>query len=232
MINDYESVVASRFDLLHARFKDAIEDGDRRLAGLLGALEPIAGRRILDIGCGKGRFARALHARGAAVIGLDISPAMLASARGIDRVRGSVCRLPFGTASFDGVVAVEVFEHLSPASIDVAFGEIRRVLKPGGRVAIIDKNACSWNAKRPWLPSVLVKWIDERRGLWMYARGGTVREHWFRAGGFKRRLARWFRPVRVDFLLSNAEEGRLLFRLVPATRLFVMWSARIPGGDS
>ena len=83
---------------------------------------PLAGRRVLDLGCGKGRFSGRLSDAGRTVVGLDLSAAMLAEATGIDRVRASARRLPFGPASFDGVVAVEVFEHLAP-----------RVARPGLR---------------------------------------------------------------------------------------------------
>ena len=113
MIAEHEAVVASRFDALHGRFKRVLDADDPRLRGVVDSLWPLSGRRILDLGCGKGRFARALCAQGASVVGLDLSAAMLGEATGIDRVRASARRLPFGPASFDGVLAVEVFEHLA-----------------------------------------------------------------------------------------------------------------------
>ncbi len=121
----------------------------RGYAAVVDRLRPLAGKRVLDLGCGKGRFARALAERGASVVGLDLSAAMLDQATGIGRVRGSARRLPFGPASFDAVMAVEVFEHLARRSLDLVCGEIHRVLRPGGRLVIVDKNACSWNARRP-----------------------------------------------------------------------------------
>src|SRR5262249_4685554 len=108
-------------------------------------------------------------------------------------------------------------------------GEVVRVLRPGGTFVIVDKNVCSWNAERPWLPSVVVKWVDERRGLWMYSHRDTVRERWFHPGRLRRRLRRWFTDTRVVHLLSRAEEGRIPFRYIAGTRLFVLWTARAPG---
>ena len=58
-----------------------------------------------------------------------------------------------------------------------------------------------------------MKWIDERRGLWMYSHREKVRERWFKAGELQRRLGRWFSTVRVEYLLSPAEQGRFPFRV-------------------
>jgi 2-polyprenyl-6-hydroxyphenyl methylase/3-demethylubiquinone-9 3-methyltransferase len=231
--NQYEAEVAARFDLLERRFKPALARGDVRLEALLACLEPVRGRRILDLGCGKGRFARGLAAMGAEVIGLDCSRAMLAGAAAgcsVHRLRGSGRRLPLAAAAFDAAIAVEVFEHLHPAAIDAVLGELRRVLRPGGIVAIVDKNAASWNAQRPWLPNLAVKWIDEHRGLWMYPSGGPVREYWFWPRRFASRLERFFSEVRVTHMLSPEEAGQLLFVRVPGARLLTLWSARVPGG--
>ena len=233
MIAEHERVVASRFDALHQRFKGALEDEDQdvRLRGILDHLGSIDGCRILDLGCGKGRFSRALQDRGASVIGMDLSAAMLARASGVCRVRASARRLPFSSARFDAVVAVEVFQHLAPASLGAVCAEARRVLRPGGTLVIIDKNRLSWNTQRPWLPSAAVKWIDERRGSWMYSPHDKARERWFTPGQLRRRLAASFASARVEYLLTKAERGRFPFEYLPATRLFVLWSARAPGGD-
>jgi SAM-dependent methyltransferase len=232
MIACHEAVVGSRFDALHQRFKRELAPDDPRLLGIVANLRPLAGRRVLDLGCGKGRFARALGELGAQVTGLDLSAAMLAEAIDLDRVRASARRLPFGPASFDRIVAVEVFEHLAPRAVDQVCDEVRRVLRPGGTFVIVDKNVCSWNAQRPWLPNVAVKWIDERRGLWMYSPREDVRERWFRPGELSRRLGRWFSDVRVVHLLSPAEQGRFPFQYVAGTRLFALWAARAPGGSA
>src|SRR5262249_12982183 len=159
-----------------------------------------------------------LSERGAQVIGIDASAGMLAEARGIPRARASARRLPFGRASFDGAMAIEVFEHLAPEALDHVFEEVLRVLRPAGTFVVIDKNACSLNADHGWLPSLAVKWIDERRGRWMYAHNEPLQERWFRPGKLARRLGRWFPEVQVRHLLSRPEEGRFPFEWVPTTR--------------
>lgn len=231
MITTHEAEVASRFDLLHGRFKAAVRSDDYRLRALAEVLDPASGPTVLDLGCGKGRFGRALEALGAQVVGMDLSAAMLSEAAGLDRVRASARRLPFRDAAFDAVIAVEVFEHIDPCSLEAVLEESRRVLRPGGRLAIVDKNVASLNALRPWLPGVAVKRIDEFRGRWMYPRGGPVRERWFWPGGMRDELRRRsFENVRVANLLSPAEEAGFVFRRVPAVRLMTLWAASSPGG--
>lgn len=101
----------------------------------------VAGLAVLDLGCGTGRHALWLAARGAAVTAVDFSPGMLEEARrkrGAQAVRFLVHDLkeplPFSDASFDRVVSGLVLEHLG--DLDRFFAEMRRVLRPGGRAVV------------------------------------------------------------------------------------------------
>ena len=105
----------------------------------LGAL---AGKRVLDVGCGKGRFARVFRDQEphAEIWGLDISEEMLRYVpAGIQTRAGSMTEMPFEDGFFDAAYATESLEHA--VEIERAVSEICRVVKPGGRIAIIDKNA-------------------------------------------------------------------------------------------
>ncbi len=103
------------------------------------------GARALDVGCGRGRHAHALAARGGlVVIGLDPSREDLDAARegfrlvegaeGWSLLQGDARRLPFPDASFDGVICSEVLEHLF--DYERALDEIARVTKPAGVLAL------------------------------------------------------------------------------------------------
>jgi SAM-dependent methyltransferase len=108
-------------------------------------LGDLRGRRVLDVGCGKGRFARLLHEQEpeAELWGLDISQEMLRYVpAGIHTHAGSMTELPFADGFFDGAYATESLEHA--VEIEKAVAEICRVVKPDGRIAIIDKNAGHW----------------------------------------------------------------------------------------
>jgi SAM-dependent methyltransferase len=100
----------------------------------------VAGRRILDAGCGAGPVAGDLRERGAVVAGFDSSAAMLALARrrlGDDVVleRAELGGpLPFADAEFDDVVASLVLHYLEDWT--TALAELQRVLKPGGRLIV------------------------------------------------------------------------------------------------
>ena len=90
------------------------------------------GKRVLDLGCRSGALTRHFL-EGNSVVGLDVDATALekAAALGIEPVQGNVeDPLPFGDASFDAVVAGELFEHLQFP--DALVAEIRRVLRPGG----------------------------------------------------------------------------------------------------
>jgi len=112
---------------------------------ILEHLGDVSGGRVADIGCGKGRFARLVKERnpGATVIGVDLAEAMLRHLpSGVEGVAASMTALPVATASCAGVYATESLEH----AIDIpgAVAELCRIVKPGGRIAIIDKNAEAW----------------------------------------------------------------------------------------
>ena len=108
-------------------------------------LGDLRGKRVLDVGCGKGRFLRVLREQEprADLWGLDISEEMLGYVpESIHTRAGSMTELPFEDAYFDGAYATESLEHA--VEIETAVVEICRVVKPGGRIAIIDKNVDQW----------------------------------------------------------------------------------------
>jgi ubiquinone/menaquinone biosynthesis C-methylase UbiE len=105
---------------------------------LLAAAGVRAGERVLDVACGTGLVARLAAERGATVTGLDVAPDMIDIARGvapsIDWHVGDATSLPFDDASFDLVTCQMGLMFMPDRAAAVA--EMRRVLAPGGRVAI------------------------------------------------------------------------------------------------
>jgi len=98
------------------------------------------GDRVLDAACGTGDLAIAAQRAGASrVTGLDFSERMLERARRkaqLDWVQGDMLALPFADSTFD--VATVGFGVRNVADLELALSELRRVLKDGGRVAILE----------------------------------------------------------------------------------------------
>jgi len=102
-------------------------------SGVVDWLAPIAGERILDLGCGDGQLSKRIAATGAMVIGLDSSPQMASAARalGIDATVGDAEALPFESSSFDAVFSNAALHWVR--NHDAMLSGVKRLLKPSGR---------------------------------------------------------------------------------------------------
>jgi arsenite methyltransferase len=116
---------------------------EQRRATLV-ALDLRAGERVLDVGCGPGylaaEMAQVLGGTGS-VLAVDPSPAMLAIAsrrvgETVELAEGNALSLPADDSSFDAAVSTQVYEYV--ADIAGALAEVRRVLRPGGRLLVLD----------------------------------------------------------------------------------------------
>jgi len=121
----------------------------------LAAAELAGAARVLDVGCGDGQISR-LAARGGAELVVGVDPTWncvsVAAARGgASFARGEAAALPFADATFDGVVACLVFEHIR--DVDAAIAEVARVLQPGGRFCFF--------LNHPLLQTPNSGWIDD-----------------------------------------------------------------------
>lgn len=107
---------------------------------MLGLAGDVEGHRVLDAGCGSGPLTEALRAKGASVTGIDSSPAMAALARerlGADAdvlVADLGDPLPFAEHTFDDVMVSLALHYLQ--DWDAPLAELRRVLRPGGRLIL------------------------------------------------------------------------------------------------
>ncbi|HEX6696751.1 MAG TPA: class I SAM-dependent methyltransferase, partial [Solirubrobacteraceae bacterium] len=135
------------------------------------ALVPAPGAATLEVGCGEGRVARDLVARGHRVTGLDASPTLLSAAAEADAgsryVLGRAEDLPFDDGAFDLVVAYNSLMDVD--DMPVAVREAARVLAPGGRLcACIThpmQTAATWDHADDEAPLIVGEAYLERR--WM-----------------------------------------------------------------
>lgn len=100
------------------------------------------GDAVLDIGVGTGLFGELFAARGAQVLGVDVSPRMLAVCAakhpGWTYREGHFLALPAASASQDWVVSAFASHHLPPADWEPALAEVMRVLRTDGRFLLVD----------------------------------------------------------------------------------------------
>ncbi len=100
------------------------------------------GKQILDVGCGSGRFARALVDRGAEVVGIDPNDEALRLAQEVlpegTFVRATAEALPFSDDSFDGTVFLNSLHHVPVPDMNVALREAARVVGADGPLVVIE----------------------------------------------------------------------------------------------
>jgi SAM-dependent methyltransferase len=141
-VNDRESWEETQRGLWGQRPEDWATLAEPQNLGLVAAALDGAGvgaaTTLLDVGCGSGLALQRAAARGARLAGIDLAPALLQIARrrvpDADLREGGLDTLPFDDGDFDAVIAINALQFaFDPAA---ALGEIARVLRSGGRLAI------------------------------------------------------------------------------------------------
>jgi demethylmenaquinone methyltransferase/2-methoxy-6-polyprenyl-1,4-benzoquinol methylase len=143
-VNDLFAAIARRYDLLNDLQSFGLHRRWKRRVVALAAPQP--GERALDLCCGTGDIAFALAANGTEVTGLDFSEPMLdvarqrqlphAARRAPQFQQGDALALPYPAASFDIVTIGYGLRNL--ADCDAGLREMARVLKPGGRLVVLE----------------------------------------------------------------------------------------------
>lgn len=131
----YDAVAAT----YAAKFGDEL-DGKPLDRALLAAFAETADGPVADLGCGPGHVTAHLSRLGLEVTGIDLSPAMVATARAaypaLSFAVGDMTRLDLEAGSLGGIVAFYSIIHLPDELLPVAFAEFARVLAPGGQVLV------------------------------------------------------------------------------------------------
>jgi ubiquinone/menaquinone biosynthesis C-methylase UbiE len=221
-----ESEIARKFEEIAdiGWFPEDVPADSAELEVVLQVLEPLAGKLILDAGCGRGRFVKRLVPLGAVMHGVDLTATFIASARinvpDATFTRGSLSALPFRSGTFDAVYCVEALEHLPDT--DSAIREMARVLKPGGKLLVIDRSLVGLHPGSG-MPNFLAKPWAERRGKWMYPADFVFRERWFLPWQLAAKMRRYCGPTRIRFIPEGHRKASVFYRLVPFLSHDVAW---------
>jgi ubiquinone/menaquinone biosynthesis C-methylase UbiE len=175
---------------------------DRVMLRMCGEVE---GKRVLDLGCGEGRFCRMLEDRGARCAGIDLIPEMASTARSRgpgDYINAEAARVPFADASFD--LAVSYVTLVDIADYRGAIAECARVLRAGGSLVVANLGFVTANA----IPNS--GWIRDAAGKRLYYAVdyyADERSQWYEWGGM--RIENWHRPL-SGYMRAYLNAGLLL----------------------
>ena len=138
-INDLAEFYRTKFvsdEVLDERYFKPLDRFDMRFARTMWVYDNVrAGSTVLDLGCGAGMLAL-LKRKGVILTGVDVSTecALAARRNGYGAaVSAKLTHLPFADRSFDYVVSLDVLGHVGFEEKDAVLGEVKRVLRPGGR---------------------------------------------------------------------------------------------------
>jgi demethylmenaquinone methyltransferase/2-methoxy-6-polyprenyl-1,4-benzoquinol methylase len=130
--------IAPRYDLVNRLMTFGLDQSWRRATVAALALPP--GSLLLDVACGTGDLTRLAQRRHYRVFGADLSGGMLAANRsGAPLLQADCSQLPFADGTFDGLVCGYALRNFT--DLAGALAETARVLRPGGRVAILEVDA-------------------------------------------------------------------------------------------
>ena len=151
--------IAPRYDLINHLMTGGLDVLWRRRA--VRELRLPRGALVADLACGTGELCRELGRAGYRSIGVDSSAGMLARAHGAERfVRGDILDLPLAAASVDGVTSGFALRNVT--DIPRSAGEMARVVRPGGRLAVLD--LAESRAVTEWIRATWVEGVIPRLG--------------------------------------------------------------------
>jgi ubiquinone/menaquinone biosynthesis C-methylase UbiE len=178
-------------------------------------------KKVLDMGCGEGRFSRYFIEKGTRIYSIDFSEEYIKICKntlknGRFKV-GSITNIPFKNDNFDYIFCVDVLQHVP--KLEKAIHELKRVLKKDGIIIIIDKNKFGLH-KRYLIPEIFIQKYKELTET----RYNGFKEQWFNPKRFNTLLKTEFKNSEYDYLIEKNKS--IIFKIIPQLNWFVSWKAR------
>jgi len=172
----------------------------------------VAGKRVVDVGCGEGRFARMLAERGAECVGVDPTPALLAQARrlgGVTPIRAVAEHMPLRDRAFD--LAVTYITLVDIPGYAEAIAEMARLLRPGGRLVAVNIGFVSASADPDG------GWRRDEAGNALYVPIDNYGSEWSTVVEWQGiRIRNWHRPLSA-YITAYLRAGLTLRRFYEPT---------------
>jgi 2-polyprenyl-3-methyl-5-hydroxy-6-metoxy-1,4-benzoquinol methylase len=208
-----EDQLREEFDEI-ARLSGAHESEDRYDSFLMSQI-PLQARSVLDVGCGMGRFTKCLNGSDRQVVGIDLSPEMIARAKNLEEDEGKLTfccgnflNMEFPHSSFDSLISVAALHHMP---LESAVRRMVELVRPGGTLIIHDLRSDS---------NVLERISTYFAGLLNCLR------RFRRTGRFfaERELRQaWIKHGSSETYLTMNEVRALASSLAPAARAYKHW---------
>jgi ubiquinone/menaquinone biosynthesis C-methylase UbiE len=230
-----EKEVKKTYDRIAKRYHEKrteeklISSEYNEMPATLSLLKNVKGKKILDLGCGTGIYAKILKRRGAIVSGIDLSSKMIEIAKQnvkeVDFRVGSVYKLPYKSRTFDIVLASRVVNYF--ANLNKAFREVRRVLKKDGNFIFSTDNPVINVAHR-------IKGKPRRYRFFVdYFKEGKFYEHWPR---IKVKMPyqhitfqTWIRTiVRNGFTIEDFVDSKTIKKAEKLNRSVYSFTSKVP----
>ena len=205
----------------------------REIDDFLNMADLPAGAKILEIGCGAGRFTLPLLRRGYCVVGTDVSEKSLAELAEFAKKENLLSRLelkamnftqPVFIDEFDAVLIGNVIHHFDPEKKQQIINNIIQALKPGGKIAVWEPNAlCPFYL--PWY--LFLEFSGKERGIWAAERGifssfcSRLKKNFETAGIGELKLVRHtFIPLRMNKIIKSVDKLNEVILQLPLIKHF------------